>query len=196
MGCTCTWQRYIRRVHMFTGMNCGSTSNYYEAWCQHSINHKEQERLMALGPSDPTWYSISIWIWIRLVLSGLGTSKRTSTNTCNICEYEYKYEYLIITWVQVRVRVLVDEYEYKCEYRPMIYILYKKQYCILQSLKRESSDSYKPGAKLQLPIVHVNSLCQYIYIYICLTILCYLVQWHFNLGIATIRMAVVSDNYN
>ena len=75
-----------------------------------------------------------------------------------MCEYEYKYKYLIITWV--RVRVLVNEYE--CEYRPSIYILYKKQYCIFQSLKRESSDFYKPGTKLQLPIAHVNSLCQYI----------------------------------
>ena len=57
---------------------------------------------------------------------------------------EYEYEYLITAWV--RVRVLVDEYEY--EYRPMIHILYKQQYCIFQSLKRESSDSYKPGTKL------------------------------------------------
>ena len=61
-----------------------------------------------------------------------------------MCEYEYESEYLIIAWV--RVRVLVDEYEY--EYRHMIYILYKEQYCIFQSLKRESSDSYKPETKL------------------------------------------------
>ena len=61
-------------------------------------------------------------------------------------EYEYEYEYLIIAWVRVRVRVLVDEYEY--EYRHMIYILYKEQYCIFQSLKRESLDSYKPETKL------------------------------------------------
>ena len=88
------------------------------------------------------------------------TSMSTSTSTCNMCEYEYKYEYLIIAWV--RVRVLVDEYEYKYEYRPMIYILYKQQYCIFQSLKRESSHFYNPGTKVQLPIVHVNSLCQYI----------------------------------
>ena len=88
------------------------------------------------------------------------TSTSTSTSTCNKCEYEYKYEYLIIAWV--RVRVLVDEYEYKYEYRPMIYILYKQQYCIFQSLKRESSHFYNPGTKVQLPIVHVNSLCQYI----------------------------------
>ena len=47
-----------------------------------------------------------------------------------MCEYEY----LIIAWL--RVRGLVDEYEY--EYRHMIYILYKEQYCIFQSLKRES----------------------------------------------------------
>ena len=59
-----------------------------------------------------------------------------------MCEYEY--EYLIIVWV--RVWVLVDEYEY--EYRHMIYILYKEQYCIFHSLKRESSDSYKPETKL------------------------------------------------
>ena len=57
-----------------------------------------------------------------------------------MCEYEY----FIITWA--RVWVLVDEYEY--EYQPMIYILYERQYCIFQSLKRESSDSYKPGTKL------------------------------------------------
>ena len=75
-----------------------------------------------------------------------------------MCEYEYESEYLIIAWV--RVRVLVDEYEY--EYRHMIYILYKGQYCIFQSLKRESSDSYKPETKLQLSIVHANSLCQYV----------------------------------
>ena len=73
-----------------------------------------------------------------------------------MCEYEYKYEYLIIAWA------LVDEYEYKYEYRPMIYILYKQQYCIFQSLKWESSHFYNPGTKVQLPIVHVNSLCQYI----------------------------------
>ena len=56
----------------------------------------------------------------------------------------------LITWLlheyELWVRVLVDEYEY--EYRPMIYILYKQQYCIFKSLKRESSDSYKPGKKL------------------------------------------------
>ena len=61
-----------------------------------------------------------------------------------MCEYEYESEYLIIAWVWVRV--LVDEYEY--EYRHMVYIPYKEQYCIFQSLKRESSDSYKPEAKL------------------------------------------------
>ena len=32
-----------------------------------------------------------------------------------MCEYKYDSEYLIITWV----RVLVDEYEYKYEYRPV-----------------------------------------------------------------------------
>ena len=56
-----------------------------------------------------------------------------------IYESEHKYEYLIFTWVRVRVqvqvRVLVDEYEYKYEYWPMIYILYKQQYCIFQPLK-------------------------------------------------------------
>ena len=80
-----------------------------------------------------------------------------------MCEYEYESEYLIITWV--RVRVLVDEYEYKYEYRSMINILhsmYRQQIFIVRSLTRESSDSYKPGIKLQLPIVHVNYLCQYI----------------------------------
>ena len=91
------------------------------------------------------------------------TSTSTSTSTCNMCEYEY--EYLIITWVRVRVRVLVDEYEYKCEYRSMInilYSMYRQQIFIVRSLTRESSDCYKPGTKLQLPIVHVNYLCQYI----------------------------------
>ena len=78
-----------------------------------------------------------------------------------MCEYEY--EYSITAWVRVRVRVLADEYEY--EYRPMIYILYKQQYCIFQCLKRESSDSYKPGTKLLLPIVHVKSLHECIYLF-------------------------------
>ena len=73
-----------------------------------------------------------------------------------MCEYEYECKYLIITWVRVRVWVLVDEYEYKYEYRSMIYILYWQQFCIVQSLTRESLDSSKPGTKLQLPIVHVN----------------------------------------
>ena len=71
-----------------------------------------------------------------------GASTRfTSKSICNMYEYESKYEYLIITWVGVRVRVLVDEYEYKNEYRSMVYILYNPQYCIFQSLERESSDS-------------------------------------------------------
>ena len=71
-----------------------------------------------------------------------------------MCEYEY--EYLIITWIQVQVRDLVDEYEYKYEYRSMInilYSMYRHQIFTVQSLTRESSDSYKPGTKLQLPIV-------------------------------------------
>ena len=34
--------------------------------------------------------------------------------------FEYEYEYLIISWV----RVLVDEFEYENEYRPMICIVY------------------------------------------------------------------------
>ena len=94
-----------------------------------------------------------------------------------MCEHEYQYEYLIITWI--RVLVLVDEYKYKYEYWPMIYILYKQQYCIFQSLKRESSDSYKPVTKLQLPIVHVKFPLS---IYICLTILCNLVQQYLSLS--------------
>ena len=65
-----------------------------------------------------------------------------------MCEYEYQSEYFIIAWVRVRVWVLVDEYEYEYKYRHMIYILYKEQYCIFQSLKRESSDSNKPQTKL------------------------------------------------
>ena len=79
-----------------------------------------------------------------------------------MCEYEYESEYLIIAWVWVRVRVLVDEYEYEYEYRHMIYILYKEQYCIFQSLKRESSDSYKPETisynfplSMQIPFVNI-----------------------------------------
>ena len=116
--------------------------------------------------------SLCILCWINhsWVLSRAGagtrfTSTSTSTSICNMCEYEYEYEYLIITWVRVRVRVLVDEYEYKCEYRSMINILYSKyrqQIFIVRSLTRESSDCYKPGTKLKLPIVHVNYLCQYI----------------------------------
>ena len=65
-----------------------------------------------------------------------------------MCESESESEYLIIAWVRVRVRVLVDEYEYEYEYRHMIYILYKEQHCIFQSLKKESSDCYKPETKL------------------------------------------------
>ena len=79
-----------------------------------------------------------------------------------MCEYEYESEYLIITWVQVRVRVLVDEYEYKYECRSMInilYSMYRQQIFIVRSPTRESSDSCKPGTKLQLPIAHVNYLC-------------------------------------
>ena len=114
------------------------------------------------------------WCWIKFCLSlSLSLNKKwphifvklhpiQGWGEYQIYEYEYKYEYLIIAWVRVRVRVLVDEYEYKYEYRPMIYILYKQQYCIFQSLKRESSHFYNPGTKVQLPIVHVNSLCQYI----------------------------------
>ena len=81
-----------------------------------------------------------------------------------MCEYEY--EYLIITWVRVRVRVLVDEYEYKYEYRSMINILYRQQIFVVRSVARESSDSKKPGTKFQLPIVHVNDLCQYISVWL------------------------------
>ena len=105
-------------------------------------------------------------IWWRILRAGVSTrftSTSTSTSTCNMCEYEYESEYLIITWV--RVRVLVDKFEYKCEYRSMINILYSlywQQIFIVRSLTRESSDCYKPGTKLQLPIVHVNYLCQYI----------------------------------
>ena len=111
------------------------------------------------------------------------TCTSTSTSTCNMCESES--EYLIITWLRVRVRVLVDEYEYKCEYRSMInilYSMYRQQIFIVRSLTRESSDCYKPGTKLQLPIVRVNFLLS---IYICLIILCNLIQWHFNLRFAT-----------
>ena len=74
------------------------------------------------------------------IVSGIGprfTSMSTSMSTCNMCKYEY--EYLINTWVSVRV--LVDEYEYKSEYWSMIYILYRQQYCIFQSLTMKSSDS-------------------------------------------------------
>ena len=88
----------------------------------------------------------SCWLVNRAGASTRFTSTSTSTSTCNMCESEYESDYLITAWV--RVRVLVDEYEYEYEYRPMIYILYKQQYCIFKSLKRESSDSYKPGKKL------------------------------------------------
>ena len=94
------------------------------------------------------------------------TSTSTSTSPCNMCESESESEYLIITWV--RVRVPFDEYEYKCEYRSIInilYSMYRQQIFIVRSLTRESSDCYKPGTKLQLPIVHVNYLCQYIYLF-------------------------------
>ena len=116
-------------------------------------------------------YSIfKIWPWKSMVkvMGRAGASTRfTSTSTCNMCEYEYESEYLIITWVRVRVQVLVDEYEYKCEYRSVInilYSMYRQQIFIVRSLTRESSNCYKPVTKLQLPIVHVNYLCQYIYI--------------------------------
>ena len=85
-----------------------------------------------------------------------------------MCEYESESEYLIVTWVRVRVRVrvrvLIDEYEYKHEYQSMInilYSMYRQQIFIVRSLTRESSKAYKPGTKLQLPIVYVNYLCQY-----------------------------------
>ena len=74
-----------------------------------------------------------------------------------MCEYEYEYEYLIIAWVPVRV--LVDEYEYEFVYESKINMLYKQQYCFFQSLEGEYSDSNKPETELQLPIIHVNSLC-------------------------------------
>ena len=44
----------------------------------------------------------------------------------------------------------------------ILYSMYRQQIFIVRSMTRESSDSYKPGTKLQLPIVHVNYLCQYI----------------------------------
>ena len=105
-----------------------------------------------------------LWVWVQVWVLEICMSTSTSTST----------------WLlhRVRVRVLGDEYEY--EYWSMIYILYKQQYCVFQSLKRESSDSNKPGTKLPLPIVHLNSLCRYI----CLAILCNLVQWQFNLCVA------------
>ena len=111
---------------------------------------------------------------VRAGASTRFTSTSTSRSTCNMCKYEYESEYLIIAWV--RVRVLVDEYEYQ----HVIYILYKEQYCIFQSLKRESSDSYKPETKL-CPCKFPLSIL----VYICLTILCNLVQWHFTSHIAT-----------
>ena len=115
-----------------------------------------------------------------------------------MCEYEYKCQYFIITWV--RVRVLVDEYEYEYEYEywPMIDILYKQQYCIFQSLKREYSDFYKPGTKLQLPTVHVNSICQHTHTHIYI----YMFNYSLQFGTMTLQftycdvLAVVADNYN
>ena len=125
----------------------------------------------------------------RAGASTIFISTSTSTSICNMCQYEYKYEYFI-TWF--RVRVLVDHDEYEYEYRPMIYILYMQQYCIFQSLKRESSDFYKPATKLQLPIVYVNSLCQYIY----------LSNYSMQFSTTTLQftccevLAVMADNYN
>ena len=83
-----------------------------------------------------------------------------------MCEYEYKSEYLIITWVPVWVRVLVDEYEYKYEYQSMInilYSMYRQQIYIVRSLTRVLR-FLQTWDKLQLPIVHVSYLCQYIFV--------------------------------
>ena len=137
-----------------------------------------------------TWFSAFFLFWLyttrwpssRAGASTRFTSTSTSTSTCNMCEYEYEYEYLIITWVRVRVRVLVDEYEYKYEYRSMInilYSMYRQQIFIVWSLTRESSGSYKPGTTAHCPCKLSLS------IYICLIILCNLIQWHFNVRSAT-----------
>ena len=113
----------------------------------------------------------------------------------------HEYKYLQYMWVWLRVRV-IDYYMRKSPssspglwvrvwiWVPAYNILFKQQYCIFQSLKKASLDSYEPGTKLQLPIVHVNSLCQEI----CLTILCNLVQWHFNLYYNL--LAGMADNCN
>ena len=127
------------------------------------------------GSEMPVTFQSDTMIITRAGASTRFTSTSISTSTCNMCEYEYESEYLIITWV--RVRVLVDEYEYKYEYCSIInilYSMYRQQIFIVRS--------YKPGTKLQLPIVQVNYLCQYIS---CLIILCNLIQWHFNLRFAT-----------
>ena len=123
---------------------------------------------------------------------------RISTSTCNMCEYVYEYECLIITsphrplisvlthpWEFADYRTRQDKTSesmseywlmYKSTSTGLWYILYRQQYCICQSLKRESFDFYRSETLFQLSIVHVNYLCQYI----CLNILCNLVQWHFN----------------
>ena len=130
---------------------------YRRQWqWKNSVNKVTLEVGEPPHPVDGLLWPNSWHVTARAGASTRFTSTSTSTSTCNMCEFNY--EYLIITWVRVRVRLLVDEYEY--EYRPSIYILYKQQYCIFQSLKRESSDFYKPGTKLQLPIVHVNFFCQ------------------------------------
>ena len=98
----------------------------------------------------------------------------TSTSTCNMCEYEY----LIITWV--RVRVLVDEYKY--EYRSMINILYRQQIFVVRSLDKRVLRFLKFWDKA--PTAHCPCKLS-LSIYICLIILCNLIQWHFNLHFAT-----------
>ena len=112
---------------------------------------------------------VRVQVWV-LVLC-MSTSTSMSIWLLHEYEYEYEYEYWLMSTSTSTSTGLWSTF----------YKLYKQQYCIFQSLKSESSDSNEPWTKLQLPIVHVNSLCQCI----CLIILCNLVQWHFNLRIVT-----------
>ena len=116
---------------------------------------------------------LRVRVQVRILVICVSTS--TSTSTWLLQEYESESEY----W-------LTSTYMYEYEYRPMIHILYKPQYCIFQYLKRESSYSFKYGTtKLQLPIVHVNSLCQYISVEL------FYVIWHYGTSI-DVLLAVMS----
>ena len=108
------------------------------------------------------------------------TSTSKSKSTCNMCEYEY----LIIAWVRVPVRVLVDEYEststststgiwstFYIKSSIAFFSLWRGNPQILINL-RQSYITFHCPCKFPLSIYISVSLCN-------------LVQWHFNLPIAT-----------